>query len=99
MKSIKVTHISDPGHGWIEVPLETLAHLKIVEDMSGFSYIKGAYAYLEEDCDAGKFIQTCKAHGIECKIDYTSDNSGRYSAIRNYERYSHNAAYAALNGE
>lgn len=99
MKAIKVMHISDPGHGWIEVPLKTLAHLRIVEDMSGFSYIKGAYAYLEEDCDAGKFIQTCKAHGVECKIEYASENSDRYSAIRNYERYSHNAAYAALNGE
>ena len=40
---------TDPGHGWIEVPIEELHRLKITP--SAYSYRKGETAYLEEDCD------------------------------------------------
>lgn len=48
--------ISDPGHGWLEVPMATIRYLRIEDKISGFSYRKGDMAYLEEDCDAPTFI-------------------------------------------
>ena len=51
--------ITDPAHGWLTVPLAELKDLGIADDISKFSYIstsKGV-AYLEEDCDALRFIE------------------------------------------
>ena len=50
--------ISDPGHGWLEVPVNVLAKLGLDRtDFSRYSYKSrdGAFVYLEEDCDAAKF--------------------------------------------
>tara|TARA_R110000765_G_scaffold43133_2_gene90611 strand:+ start:155 stop:541 length:387 start_codon:yes stop_codon:yes gene_type:complete len=58
--------ITDPAHGWLTVPLAELRELGIADDISQFSYIstsKGV-AYLEEDCDALRFI---KAKGIDIR--------------------------------
>ena len=52
---------TDPGHGWLAVPFKELVDLGIQNDISGFSYVKGKTAYLEEDCDAGVFINAYKA--------------------------------------
>ena len=52
----KYRFISDPGHGWLEVPIEELLDLGIWDKISGYSYQKGGMAYLEEDCDAPLFI-------------------------------------------
>ena len=57
--------ISDPGHGWLEVPLVEIRSLMILHQISKYSYIAGRMAYLEEDCDAQKFVQACKKEGIE----------------------------------
>jgi hypothetical protein len=49
------TFYSDPGHAWLRVPLsEITAEMGI----SAYSYRDNKYAYLEEDCDAYKFIRT-----------------------------------------
>ena len=55
----KYRFISDPGHGWIEVPILEIAQLNIAAQISSCSYISGAltHVYLEEDCDAGIFFQ------------------------------------------
>ena len=49
--------ISDPGHGWLEVPLSELVELGIAQEISSFSYQSkdGNLVYLEEDCDLGRF--------------------------------------------
>lgn len=61
------TFISDPGHGWLRVPL---AHLiKSGYRPTEFSYFDHCYAFLEEDCDAPLFM---KAAGI------TQDNIRHY---------------------
>lgn len=53
--------IRDPGHGWLRVP-----H-KVIRDMgfkasrfSRYSYVDNDYMYLEEDLDAGVFLQAYK---------------------------------------
>ena len=57
----RYTYITDPGHGWLSVPLSDLQKFGIVQDISVCSYMTSTRAYLEEDCDAPKFI---KAAGI-----------------------------------
>jgi hypothetical protein len=51
-----LTWHTDPGHGWLGVPLELLRDLGIQNDISSFSYIGRGVAYLEEDDDAPKFL-------------------------------------------
>ena len=51
----KYRFISDPGHGWLEVPRGELHALNIAEKVSTYSYQHGIWVYLEEDCDATLF--------------------------------------------
>jgi hypothetical protein len=60
--------ISDPGHGWLEVPLEEIRELNIGQHISPYSYQSGDLAYLEEDCDAGVFIHALKHAGRDYQI-------------------------------
>ena len=67
-----LTFVSDPGHGWLRVPLVDIAALEIESDISACSFIdtrieprrSGGFAYLEEDCDCAVFVQACKAKNI-----------------------------------
>ncbi len=62
--STHLTFISDPGHGWLRIPLADIAALEIEEDISPYSFIDGRFAYLEEDCDYTIFVEACNAQGI-----------------------------------
>lgn len=60
------TFISDPAHGWLAVTLPDLQAVNLTSvDFSRYSYRKGSQLfYLEEDCDAPKFIRAWEAkHG------------------------------------
>jgi hypothetical protein len=59
--STHLTFISDPGHGWLRVPLADIAALGIEGGISAYSFIDGRFAYLKEDCDYGRFITACTA--------------------------------------
>jgi hypothetical protein len=74
---------SDPGHGWMRVPLQDL---KLVDvKISSYSYMKGNNAYLEEDCDAPRFINAMNQLGYEvCFKEHTSNHR---STIRNYNSF------------
>lgn len=50
------TFHTDPGHGWLEVYHQDLIVLDIMGSISGFSYRDGEKVYLEEDQDAGIYI-------------------------------------------
>jgi hypothetical protein len=75
---------SDAGHGWVAVPLKLLADLKLIDKISGCSYIKGKTVYLEEDCDAEVFVSAWKAQGNQ--FLFNEKYSDR-SAIRSYPSY------------
>lgn len=84
-KIVKVMH-SDPGHAWLAVKLSEIEMLGIKTDISSYSYVKGKTAYLEEDCDAPKFIQAMRAKGIEVEV---KDGACRdRSPIRYFKPYS-----------
>ena len=48
--------ITDPGHAWLRVPLADYAASGI--QASSSSYIDADYVYLEEDADAGLYLDT-----------------------------------------
>lgn len=51
----------DGGHAWLAVKAGELVSLGIQDKISGYSYVKGDTVYLEEDCDAGLFINAYRA--------------------------------------
>jgi len=58
---------NDPGHGWLEVQRRDLILLKIANKISGYSYSNpdGKSVYLEEDCDASKYIEALWCNMLE----------------------------------
>lgn len=59
----------DPGHGWLEVHNTDIAEAGMTNaDFSSYSYMDtdNGVMYLEEDCDAGKFLD---AHDPTRKLD------------------------------
>ena len=84
MKTLKLTFHTDPGHGWLEVDRADLIALNIAHEISAYSYQKGTRAYLEEDCDAFRFVEAAKAAGwILNMIDKHQENT----PIRNFESF------------
>jgi len=79
---IKLISYTDPGHGWLRVPLKMLAKLGIADKISPFSYVRTEYAYLEEDLDASLFLEALRARGKTVK--FVERNTNRMSRIRNY---------------
>jgi hypothetical protein len=79
-------HFSDPAHGWLRVDVQSVESLGLsYKSFSPFSYRYAHWLFLEEDCDAGLFINAyLKKHGRAPKIVEHSTN--RSSLIRNYER-------------
>jgi hypothetical protein len=72
--------INDPGHGWLKVPLSDLP--KDLE-FSEYSFFDDEFAYLEEDCDAGLFLQHIEVadsgYSIEEKyVDSFDRNKARF---------------------
>lgn len=77
---------ADAGHAWLAVDRLLLRALGIEDKISSYSYMDGAIAYLEEDCDAGVLANALKAKGIEYTL--RGVDHGSWSPIRSYKRYS-----------
>jgi hypothetical protein len=73
---------SDAGHGWLEVPKALIKELGIAEEISGYSYERGLYVYLEEDCDFSVF-----ARALPEKIGICADHYDTESRVRRYAPY------------
>lgn len=81
--------ISDPGHGWLEVPMALLRDLGIDKKITNCSYIHKGMAYLEEDCDYGTFV--CTARDV---IELTIvEEHQEITPIRDYRRFSDNYSF------
>ena len=77
-------YIQDSGHGWLKVKKSELARLNISSKISSCSYQNGEYAYLEEDLDAGIFIE--KKQELNEVVIPKSRHVNR-SRIRNYQSF------------
>lgn len=99
MRNTTYNFISDPGHGWLEVPIEHLKQLDIADKISNFSYRKGDMAYLEEDQDASEFIKAYEEY-IKMKPKYVEVYQEN-TPIRGYDTYygdEGEASYAEKHG-
>lgn len=90
-----LTFHTDPGHGWLEVPISDLADVGLaIGDFSGYSYLCSRAVYLEKDCDAGFFMRT-----YEAKYGKRPDYTERYSDpcfVRDLPRLPRNDNAASL---
>ena len=90
--STTLTFIEDPGHGWLRVPLADVAALGIQDEITPYSFIDNDYAFLEEDCDYGTFMNACQAQNVpipDMKTEYVSyfDRSqASFTPVRFQER-------------
>jgi hypothetical protein len=88
---MKLTYISDPGHGWIRVPVSLIFDLGIENQISNYSFVspsKKRWAYLEEDKDAQILISELQKQGIRYYVKFPlSSSTNKYSPIRNYPRW------------
>jgi hypothetical protein len=82
---ITLLYYTDPGHGWLRVPLKTLTKLGIADKITSFSYKRTEYAYLEEDQDMTTFLLAMNEKGVE--VARKNRNTNRESRIRKYESY------------
>lgn len=99
----KLTFYSDGGHGWLKVSKKQLRLLGIENQISQYSYMRGDFAYLEEDCDLTTFVVAlAKSKGIDISnpnsiqsINYMENlwlntnkqYSDKQSKIRSYDSY------------
>ena len=82
---MKLTYFADPGHGWVKTPRKLLTKLGIADKISPYSYSRGDYAFLEEDCDLSVLIKALEQRGI--KLDLVGKTTNRQSKIRSYNTY------------
>jgi hypothetical protein len=78
---------SDSGHGWLKVPKKELRKLHVEDRITSYSYMRGEYAYLEEDCDLGTFLQAFMETNPGVEPQFRHHSTDRYSRIRRYESY------------
>ena len=80
------TLFTDPGHGWLNVTVADCLDVGLMpRDFSRYSYRRAEKLYLEEDCDASKFIAAYVAkHGAMPTIKESHTN--RDSIIRTQAR-------------
>ena len=97
MSTNKYRFISDPAHGWLEVPVKELEQLGIANKISACSYIDRAggagnhLAYLEEDCDLAIFAKAIDCYPIGWQAfedEYvTVIHRDQFSTVRNLPHY------------
>jgi len=80
-------YIQDPGHGWLEVPRNLLSKLNIEYDITIFSYVDKARAYLEEDQDMSTFLEAFKAQVPDVDLELIEVHVNHDSFIRNLRPY------------
>ena len=85
----KYSFVTDPGHGWLSVPLQDIQQLGIADRISRYSYMTDKRAYLEEDCDAGVFLEAAR---IDPKsIPNTYSDKAKCRSYASYDaRWVHN---------
>ena len=79
--------ITDPGHGWVKVPVNLLHTLGIADKISLYSYQRGDFAYLEEDCDATLFHRAFFDKYNRFPVYREQNSAYKYSKIRSYDIY------------
>ena len=90
MKSFTLIVYSDAGHAWAKVKKSVLVNLGIADKITRYSYQRGDYAFLEEDCDLTTLCMALNAQ--DTRLKFVEKPSTRDSKIRSYERYEYGFA-------
>jgi hypothetical protein len=85
MRILKLRRYYDPGHSWVKIKRDLLNKLSISDKISSYSYVRGDYVYLEEDCDLATLWDALEAKNI--KPVFINYFGNRQSRIRNYNSY------------
>lgn len=91
---MKLNFYEDCGHGWLAVPLPLLAKLGILDDISRYSYMRGRFAHLEEDCDYSRFAVAMRDAGLSFTV--REHHTDKRSKIRGYDQFTPARARDAL---
>ncbi len=76
---------SDPSHGWLLVTRDDMRAVGLTEaDISPYSYQSGGWIALEEDCDAGTFIEAYHAKFGVCPEIKSDEKGARIRAWKDY---------------
>ncbi len=86
MKDKVFKFYADAGHAWLAVKLTDLMEFNIVGQITGYSYIKGKTAYIEEDMDMYTFCKAYEAKYGNLPISKYVSHGDR-SPIRSYDRF------------
>jgi len=82
--------IITPGHGYLQVPLaEFRANIKRAKLTAGsfsYSYRTTAHAYLEEDCEAGVYLEITNEQVDDSlyseEFDDAKRNGGKFNGLK-----------------
>lgn len=85
MKTKKYDFYADQAHGWLKVKRSELIDLNILSEITGYSYQKNDYVYLEEDQDLSTFIRAMEAKNVQ--VQFMEHYSSRESRIRYYNNF------------
>ncbi len=81
---MQIRYITDPGHGWFEVPVDLVRQLGIDREITVYSYRRGELVYLEHDCDAALFDRAMRDQGLSYEL---REEYQEQTMIRNYPRF------------
>ena len=88
------TFFSDPGHGWLRVPITELVKYDVADKITAYSYVSPSkkWVYLEEDLDASTFlVALAEAHNVEVRElkSFIKEKNCPHnpSRIRTYDNY------------
>lgn len=81
----KLVVFADPGHAWCRVRRSEKLFQQVADKISGCSYQRGDYVYLEEDDDLGHYYKACVEAGYE--IQWVCNHTNKSSKIRSYVSY------------
>lgn len=84
-KVFTMTVYSDAGHAWAKVRRDVLVNLGIADKITRYSYQRGDYTYLEEDCDLTTLCMALTER--DTRVKFVEKHSNKDSKIRSYERY------------
>lgn len=84
MKNIEINYYQGPSHGWIKVPKHLVERVGLKPTEYSFFNPKSDNYYLEEDCDASRFVSEMKK--ININIIFISIDLKSESTIRSYPR-------------
>lgn len=86
MKDFTFNFFNDPGHGWLEVPVELIRRYDLRYKISICSYMTQSHVYLEEDYDANLLLDKLRDEGVTFSLVNFHDDEE--SEIRGYAWYS-----------